>query len=122
MVSELFVLWTPGAVGAALVGGLVLGLVTSVFDEERYTLRETFMLTMVTGAILFGVFYAGQIYDVFVQSGVETALRATSRLLLALLYSGAIGAGAVVGLAHKRRGRRVEIRRRKNLTEDDGPA
>lgn len=119
MVSELFVLWTPGSVGAAIVGGLILGAVTSVFDEERYTLRETFVLTMVTGAILFGVFYAGQIYDVFAQSGVETALRATSRLLLALLYSSAIGVGAVLGLAHKRRGRRVEIRRRKDLTEDD---
>lgn len=102
---ELFVLWTPGAIASAVVGGLAVGLVATIMDEGRYGLRLSFLYTVLTGTVLFGVFYAGQIVDVFTQSGADTAARAVSRFLLAMLYTVMIGVGAVIGLWRRRRAR-----------------
>lgn len=102
MISDLVSVWTPGALTTAVVGGFVLGLVMSQFDNPRFDPLESAALLLVLGLLAGTVFWSGQIVDTLTTQGESLAWRVASRFGLFVVFILTMTLGEAIGMRRRR--------------------
>lgn len=101
--TDLFVVWTPAALLAAIVGGNLLGLLlVARFDNPRFSATESVGVIALVGTFAAAVFWSGQIVDTLVADGPTLAWRVVSRFGLFLVFVGAMALGTGIGIRRAR--------------------
>ncbi len=104
--TDLFVVWTPASLFAAVIGGSFVGFAfVSRFDNPRFTARQAVVVVFVLWAFTGLVFWAGQMVETLVADGEDNAWRVVSRSLLFLVYAAFMGIGTGLGVSRRRGGR-----------------
>ncbi len=107
---DVFAVWSPASVLAAITGGLVVGWTVSVLVISNYlgvvhaSPRLVATSTGLMAAWAGLVFYVGQVTDAML-SGDPGLPRILSRFLIWLMFSAAIGVGLWIPLERKERAR-----------------
>lgn len=101
--TDLFVVWTPGAVLTAIVGGTLLGFVlVSRFDNPRFDAVETIAVMVIIGLFAGLVFWAGQAVETYFSEGPALAWRVVSRFGLWGVFVLALAGGTGLGVRFRR--------------------
>ena len=96
---DLFVVWTPGSVVSATVGGLLIGGLISRASNPRFDAVESAVLSFAFSALAGATFFAGQAVDTFAgKDGEVLGWRVVSRFGEWVLFSVAIAIGLALAL------------------------
>lgn len=106
--TDLFVVWTPASIAAALVGGGLLGLlVVSRFDNPRFDAIESMAVVATIGVVAGVTFFGAQAVEAAFSDGPTFAWRVISRALLFGLFVLAMAGGTGIAVRHERGGWRL---------------
>lgn len=101
--TEILAVWTLPAIAAAIVGGLLLGLVVVArFDNPRFDAIETIGVMVILGMGAGLSFWVGQAVATAAEEGERLAWRVVSRFAIWGVFVIAMAVGTGIGVRFQR--------------------